>query len=281
MPELEIVRVPGLLDYAEGLALQQRLRADVVAGRSPGALVLCEHPSVYTAGRRTEPSDLPSDGSAVVEVDRGGRITWHGPGQLVAYPIVRLAQPLDVVAWVRDLEQVLLDAAAGVGVTAERVEGRSGAWVPRPDRANHDKVGAIGLHVAEGVTSHGIAINCDNALDAYAAIVPCGIADAWVTTLSRAVGRPVPVEEVATLVAQGVQAAFDGMHTGHRIASGARAAQTSRAAGTGRAAEPTPPVEPDHPTSPDQPTSPDRLAGGDPCLPSGPDRTIHLQEALA
>lgn len=215
MPELEIVRVPGLLGYAEGLALQQRLRGDVVAGRSPGALVLCEHPSVYTAGRRTEPSDLPTNGAPVVEVDRGGRITWHGPGQLVAYPILRLAEPLDVVAWVRDLEQVIIDAADAVGVTAERIDGRSGAWVPTSPPA---KVGAIGLHVAEGVTSHGIAINCENDLEAYAAIVPCGIADADVTTLSAAAGRPVTVDDLADHVAARVQAAFDGMHTGNRIA---------------------------------------------------------------
>lgn len=224
MPELEIVRRPGLLDYTEGLTLQQQLRADVVAGRSPGALVLCEHPSVYTAGRRTEPSDLPTDGSPVVEVDRGGRITWHGPGQLVAYPIVRLAQPLDVVAWVRDLEQVIIDAAAAVGVHAERVEGRSGAWTSQGDgrAAATAKVGAIGLHVAEGVTSHGIAINCTNALDAYAAIVPCGIADAGVTTLSAAAGRTISVDEVAAVVADRTQAAVDGMHSRNRISIPAR-----------------------------------------------------------
>jgi len=225
MPALEIVRRPGLLDYPEGLDLQRQLHAEVVAGRSPGALVLCEHPSVYTAGRRTEPSDLPTNGAPVVEVDRGGRITWHGPGQLVAYPIVRLAEPLDVVAWVRDLEQVIIDVAAAVGVRAARIEGRSGAWITHD--AGHDdagtrtadKVGAIGLHVAEGVTSHGIAINCTNALDAYAAIVPCGIADAGVTTLSAAAGRTVTVDEVATAVARRVQDAVDGMHTGDRIST--------------------------------------------------------------
>ncbi|WP_420368027.1 lipoyl(octanoyl) transferase LipB [Curtobacterium sp. L1-20] len=222
MPDLEIIRPPGLLDHATGVVLQQQLRADVVAGRSPGALVLCEHPSVYTAGRRTEPSDLPSDGSPVVEVDRGGRITWHGPGQLVAYPVVRLAEPLDVVAWVRDLEQVLLDAAAAVGVRAERVDGRSGAWVPGPAGTPHAKVGAIGLHVAEGVTSHGIALNCTNALDAYAAIVPCGIADAGVTTLSDAAGRTVTVDEVAGVVADRVGDAVHGMRTGDRISSTTR-----------------------------------------------------------
>jgi lipoyl(octanoyl) transferase len=222
MPELEIIRPPGLLDHADGIALQHDLHRAVVAGRSPGALVLCEHPSVYTAGRRTEPSDLPIDGSPVVEVDRGGRITWHGPGQLVAYPIVRLAEPLDVVAWVRDLEQVIIDAARAVGVHAERVDGRSGAWVRGTAGAPHAgsplaKVGAIGLHVAEGVTSHGIAVNCDNALDAYAAIVPCGIADAGVTTLSAAADRHVTVDDLADVVAARVQAAFDGMHAGTRI----------------------------------------------------------------
>jgi lipoyl(octanoyl) transferase len=218
MPELEIIRWPGLLDLEEGLRVQRAFHADVVAGRSPGAVVLCEHPSVYTAGRRTEPGDLPTDGSPVVEVDRGGRITWHGPGQLVAYPVVRLAEPLDVVAWVRSLEQVLIDAAATVGVHARRVPGRSGAWVPRTGApgvgapAAHDKVGAIGLHVAEGVSSHGIALNCDNALDAYAAIVPCGIADAGVTTLSWVAGRPVTVDDAAAVVGPGIQRAYDAMH---------------------------------------------------------------------
>ena len=202
MPELEIVRHHGLLDYSDGLALQRDLHADVVAGRSPGVLVLCEHPSVYTAGRRTEPSDLPTNGARVVDTDRGGRITWHGPGQLVAYPIVRLAEPLDVVA-----------------------------WVPGTDGSPAAKVGAIGLHVAEGVTSHGIAINCDNALDAYAAIVPCGIADAGVTTLSAAAalaGRAhVTVDDLAPLVADCIRQAVDGMHSGRRISTTAPSASTS------------------------------------------------------
>lgn len=180
--------------------------------------MLCEHPSVYTAGRRTEPSDLPTNGAPVIDVDRGGRITWHGPGQLVAYPIVRLVAPIDVVAWVRDLEQVIVDAAASAGVHAERVDGRSGAWVRGADGTPPAKVGAIGLHVAEGVTTHGIAINCTNTLDAYAAIVPCGIADAGVTTLSAAVGRPVTVDELAPVVARRIQDAVDGMRRGERIA---------------------------------------------------------------
>ncbi|WIB14422.1 lipoyl(octanoyl) transferase LipB [Curtobacterium sp. MCPF17_050] len=202
MTDLEVVRRPGLLPYTEGLALQRSLHTDVVAGRSPGVLVLCEHPSVYTAGRRTQPADLPTGGSPVVEVDRGGRITWHGPGQLVAYPIVRLGEPLDVVAWVRSLEQVLIDAAAAVGVPAERVPGRSGAWVGTGPTAA--KVGAVGLHVSQGVSSHGIALNCSNPLTAFEAIVPCGIADAGVTTLSLAAGRPVSVDDVVEVVTAGV-----------------------------------------------------------------------------
>jgi len=222
VPQLEIIRWPGLLAYEEGLAVQRAYHADVVAGRSPGAVVLCEHPSVYTAGRRTEPSDLPTDGSPVVDVDRGGRITWHGPGQLVAYPIVRLPEPLDVVAWVRDLEQVVLDAVTAVGLTAERVAGRSGVWLPRPDGGPYDKVGAIGLHVAEGVSSHGIAVNCDNDLTPFAAIVPCGIADAGVTTLTHAAGRHVTVDEVAAVVGPRIQQAVDGMHAGTRISSTTR-----------------------------------------------------------
>ncbi|MBF4604477.1 lipoyl(octanoyl) transferase LipB [Curtobacterium sp. VKM Ac-2884] len=245
MPELEIVRPAGLLDYAEGLALQRDLHADVVAGRSPGALVLCEHPSVYTAGRRTEPSDLPTNGAPVVDADRGGRITWHGPGQLVAYPIVRLAVPIDVVAWVRDLEQVIIDAAATVGVDARRIDGRSGAWTSGSaptTGASPAKLGAIGLHVAEGVTTHGIAINCDNALDAYAAIVPCGIADAGVTTLSAAAGRPVTVADLADVVVDRIRAAEHGMRSGDRISRAARSAPSTSTAATSTAATSTAPA---------------------------------------
>ncbi len=184
-----------LLDYTEGLALQRRLHAEVVDGATGQALILCQHPSVYTAGTRTQESDLPRDGSPVVEADRGGRITWHGPGQLVAYPIVRLPEPVDVVAHVRALEQVVIDVCAGFGVDAERIDGRSGAWVRGPFR--DEKVGAIGIRVAQGVTMHGISLNCDNSLDPYATIVACGIADAGVTTLSRAAGRTISVLDVA------------------------------------------------------------------------------------
>lgn len=190
------------LDYLDGCALQRDLHDDVVLHRRDGALVICQHASVYTAGRRTEPGDLPRDGSPVVETDRGGRITWHGPGQLVAYPIVRLPEPLDVVAHVRALEDVLLEVCAAVGVAAVRVPGRSGAWLPGAltTSGRDEKVGAVGVRVAHGVTLHGVSLNCDNPLDPYAAIVPCGIADAGVTTLTRASGRPVSPADVADLL---------------------------------------------------------------------------------
>ncbi|WP_461963100.1 lipoyl(octanoyl) transferase LipB [Curtobacterium sp. 24E2] len=210
---------------------------------------------MYTAGRRTEPADLPTNGAPVVDVDRGGRITWHGPGQLVAYPIVRLAVPIDVVAWVRDLEQVIIDAAATVGVDARRIDGRSGAWTSSPTTgavpttgsppttgASPAKVGAIGLHVAEGVTTHGIAINCDNALDAYAAIVPCGIADAGVTTLSAAAGHPVTVSDLADVVVDRIRAAEHGMRSGDRISRAARSAASISTAATSTAATSTAPA---------------------------------------
>ncbi|WP_239451938.1 lipoyl(octanoyl) transferase LipB [Frondihabitans sp. PAMC 28766] len=188
----------ALLDYGEGLALQRRLHAEVVAGTLDHALILCQHADVYTAGTRTQPTDLPRDGSPVIEADRGGRITWHGRGQLVAYPIVRLPEPVDVVAHVRALEQIVIDVCAAVGVTAERIEGRSGAWVRGV--FGDEKVGAIGIRVAQGVTMHGISLNCDNSLEPYSTIVACGIADAGVTTLSRAVGRRILPADVVDLV---------------------------------------------------------------------------------
>jgi lipoyl(octanoyl) transferase len=192
------------LDYTEGLALQRRLHAEVVDGTTAQALILCQHASVYTAGTRTQESDLPRDGSPVVTADRGGRITWHGPGQLVAYPVVRLPEPVDVVAHVRALEQVVIDVCARFGVHAERIEGRSGAWVRAPFR--DEKVGAIGIRVAQGVTMHGISLNCDNSLDPYATIVACGIADAGVTTLSRAAGRTISVSDVVDVLEERLDA---------------------------------------------------------------------------
>jgi len=198
--------------YIEALERQRALHADVVAGRAQDTVILLEHPSVYTAGRRTEPEDRPRDGTPVVDVDRGGRITWHGPGQLVGYPIVRLPEPLDVVAHVRRLEDALLGLLADLGIDGRRVDGRSGVWVrgTTPDGAPRDeKVAAVGVRVAERVTMHGFALNCCNALDAYDRIVPCGIRDAGVTTLSRVLGRTVTPADIVPLLRPHLVRALD------------------------------------------------------------------------
>ncbi len=196
---------PDLLPYPEALALQRSIHSAVVEGSKPDTVLLLEHPSVFTAGTRTEASERPDDGSPVIDVDRGGKITWHGPGQLVGYPILRLNDPVDVVAYVRRLEQLLIEAIAHFGVTGVRVAGRSGVWVI--DGAREEKIAAIGIRVAGGVTMHGFALNCSNSLDAYEHIVACGIRDAGVTTLSRELGREV----TPALVAAVVTGLFDGV----------------------------------------------------------------------
>ncbi|MGC4889359.1 lipoyl(octanoyl) transferase LipB [Micromonospora sp. DT227] len=190
----------GRLDYQAAWDEQRRLHEAVVAGERGDTVLLLEHPSVYTAGKRTEPWDRPMDGTPVVDVDRGGKITWHGPGQLVGYPIVRLPDPVDVVAYVRRTEQLLIDVCAEVGLTAGRVEGRSGVWVPADDRGPARKVAAIGIRVARGVTLHGFSINCDCDLGFFDRIVPCGIRDAGVTSLAAELGRPVTVADVLPVV---------------------------------------------------------------------------------
>ncbi|RUQ97584.1 lipoyl(octanoyl) transferase LipB [Labedella endophytica] len=195
---------PHTLPYDEGLRLQRTIHAEVVAGERPDTVILCEHDPVYTAGSRTEPGDLPRDGSPVVEVDRGGRITWHGPGQLVGYPIVRLGSNRDVVGHVRRLEQVMIDAAGRVGVSGVRIPGRSGVWVLAS--GGPVKVGAVGVRVVSGTTMHGFALNCSNTLDAYGTIVPCGISDAGVSTLSIEAHRPVDPVDLAEIVAAGFAA---------------------------------------------------------------------------
>ncbi|PWW24786.1 lipoyl(octanoyl) transferase [Geodermatophilus normandii] len=205
MTELRVVRA-GTVPYEEAWARQREIHAARVAGEGPDTLLLLEHPSVYTAGRRTEPHERPFDGTPVVDVDRGGKITWHGPGQLVGYPIVALPDPVDVVAHVRRLEDALMQVCGSLGVETVRVDGRSGVWLPadapgpdsrfRPER----KIAAIGVRVARGVTMHGFALNCDPDLGAFGAIVPCGIADAGVTSLSAELGRDVPVAEVLDAV---------------------------------------------------------------------------------
>jgi len=186
------------VDYERAWTLQRELHARVVTGDALDTVLLLEHPPVYTAGRRTHPSDRPVDGTPVIDVDRGGRITWHGPGQLVGYPIVRLASPVDVVAYVRRLEEALIGVCADLGVEAGRVEGRSGVWIAAdagPGGRRERKIAAIGVRVAQGVTMHGFALNCDPDLSWYSRIVPCGIPDADVTSLSAELGRDVPVAE--------------------------------------------------------------------------------------
>lgn len=184
--------------YLEALEHQRALHADVVAGRAPDTVILLEHASVYTAGKRTEDSERPADGTPVIDVDRGGKITWHGPGQLVGYPILRLPDPIDVVGYVRWIEQILIDVLAELGVTAQRVPGRSGVWITGGIR--DEKIAAIGIRVAEGVTMHGFALNCSNSFEAYEKIVACGIRDAGITSVSRVLGRTVTPEEVVPIL---------------------------------------------------------------------------------
>lgn len=203
-PDLEVVDLgPTPVDYEETWELQRSVHADVVAGTRPDTLLLCQHLPVYTAGRRTASWDRPVDGTRVVDVDRGGRITWHGPGQLVAYPIVRLATPIDVVEYVRALEAAVIDLCADHGLTARRVDGRSGVWFPAATPSGRDrKVAAIGVRVAKGVTMHGIAINCSPDLSAFGLIVPCGLPDADVTSLTVESGRTITVDDVTARTTQ-------------------------------------------------------------------------------
>jgi lipoyl(octanoyl) transferase len=208
---LEIQKVglsPDYVPYLEGWELQRRIHSEVVGGERPDTLLLLEHEAVYTAGKRTEPAERPVDGTPVVDVDRGGKITWHGPGQLVGYPIVRLPEPVDVVAHVRRLEGILIDVLRERGVDGYRVDGRSGVWVRRP--LSEDKVAAIGVRVQRGVTMHGFALNCDNSLAGFRQIIPCGIADAGVTTLSEILGADVS----PTAIVDEVAAAFDAAYAG-------------------------------------------------------------------
>lgn len=202
------VRHLGTVDYRTAYDLQHALAADRADGTlDHDVLLLLEHPSTYTAGKRTEPTDLPTNGAPVIDVDRGGRITWHGPGQLVGYPIVRLAEPLDVVEYVRRVEAGLIDVCARHGVATGRVVGRSGVWIRDP--AGERKLGQIGIRVARGVTLHGFALNVDPDLSAFGAIVPCGIADAGVTSLTREAGVPLTVTDVLDETATAVAGALD------------------------------------------------------------------------
>lgn len=203
LKSLDVVPVgfgEAAVPYEQAWALQRQVHDEVVRGTRPSTVLLLEHPPVYTAGKRTNSWERPTDGTPVVDVDRGGRITWHGPGQLVGYPIIRLADPIDVVAYVRRVEALLIDVCDGFGVRGVRVDGRSGVWLPGGEAVLDRKLGAIGVRVARGVTMHGFALNCDCSLDAFNAIVPCGITDAGVTTLTQEVGQTVSVSDVLPVV---------------------------------------------------------------------------------
>ncbi|MEB3034539.1 lipoyl(octanoyl) transferase LipB [[Mycobacterium] nativiensis] len=217
------VRQLGAVDYGTAWQLQRDL-AEARAAGGPDTLLLLEHPPVYTAGRRTEPQERPLDGTPVVDTDRGGKITWHGPGQLVGYPVIGLAEPLDVVNYVRRLEESLIEVCNSLGLNTIRVDGRSGVWLPAGDGRPERKIAAIGVRVARATTLHGFALNCDCDLNAFSSIVPCGIVDAGVTSLSAELGRLTSVDDVRQAVADAVVAALDGLlpvrdHSAPRVTS--------------------------------------------------------------
>jgi lipoyl(octanoyl) transferase len=199
MPEFVLAGFsPQFVDYGEAWLMQKAVHREVVDGVRGETVILLEHASVYTAGKRTEEYERPKDGTPVIDVDRGGKITWHGPGQLVGYPILRLPEPIDVVGYVRWLENVLIASVAEFGVSAQAVEGRSGVWVSTA--GGLEKVAAIGIRVAEHHTMHGFALNCNNSLAPYDTIVACGISDAKTTTLSKLTGRDISVQDVAIVI---------------------------------------------------------------------------------
>lgn len=188
---------PDFVDYEQAWERQREVHAEVVAGTAPDTVLLLEHAAVYTAGKRTEAHERPLDGTPVIDVDRGGKITWHGPGQIVGYPIVALPEvPIDVVAHVRRLEEVMIRTCAEFDVAVERVDGRTGVWVREDERGPDRKLGAIGVRVSRRVTMHGFALNCDNDLGWADVIIPCGIADAGVSTLTKEAGRRITVQDV-------------------------------------------------------------------------------------
>jgi lipoyl(octanoyl) transferase len=212
---VDVLRLP-VVPYLEAWDLQRDLAARRAAGDAPDTLILLEHPDVYTAGRRTEDAERPFDGTPVVDVDRGGKITWHGPGQLVGYPILALPSPLDVVAYVRVLEDALIAVCAEFGVPAHRVEGRSGVWTMDDQR----KLGAIGIRVRQGVTSHGFALNCSPDLAAFSRIIACGIRDASAGSLTGELGRTVTVAQARPVVERHMLHHLGGFLAGGRPSTG-------------------------------------------------------------
>ena len=188
----------GVMEYLEALELQRSLHGEIAEGHRENTLVLVEHPSVYTAGKRTQDHERPDDGTPVIDVDRGGKITWHGLGQLVGYPIIRLAKPTELVGFVREIETGLIATCSELGLDTTRVEGRSGVWVV--DEKGERKIAAIGIRVARGVTMHGFALNVEPDLSPFEAIIPCGIEDAAVTSLALELGRSISIDDVLPIV---------------------------------------------------------------------------------
>lgn len=199
MPIRVLGLAPDLVDYREALQLQERTEAQVKAGESHGAVYLLEHPAVYTAGRRADPAEYPTDGTPVVPINRGGKVTWHGPGQLIGYPVFELREHLRLVPYVRAVEQVLIDTLGELGVTAFRVEGRSGAWVDT-GLVQPEKIAQIGIHASRGVTTHGFSLNCSTDNEVFHSFIPCGITDAGVTSISQVLGRTVTPADVVPVV---------------------------------------------------------------------------------
>ena len=259
--------------YLAGWDLQRAVHQRRADGEIADVCLMLEHEPVYTAGKRTRPADRPlgDPGAPVVEVDRGGKITWHGPGQLVGYPIIKLREPMDVVGYIRSLEEALIRTCAEFGVTAQQVAGRSGAWItgvapgvpgaspgvpgvapggpgaspggpgggqggPGGGQGGQGasggslggsgggqdrKVGAIGARVARGVTMHGFALNCDCDLSWFGRIVPCGISDAGVTTLSAEAGRRITVADALPVMERHLAEVLG--HDGWRVVEGTQA----------------------------------------------------------
>ena len=195
--DLTAVIHAGILDFQEAWQLQRETVEGIIAGSTPNTLFLLQHPSVYTAGRMTKLEDRPTDGTPVIDVDRGGKITWHGLGQLVGYPIVKLKNRSDVVGFVREVETALIDVCLSFGIPAERYCERSGVWIR--DEKGDRKIAAIGMRVAKGVTMHGFALNVNPDLTAYDKIIPCGYSDTGVTSMAKELGREITIEEVLPL----------------------------------------------------------------------------------
>ena len=197
----------GLVEYRKAWEYQREIQAGVIAGESPNTLILLEHPSVYTAGRRTQLDERPIDGTPVIDVDRGGKITWHGEGQLVGYPIIKLRNRNDVVGFVREIENALIAACSEFAVKTERYCERSGVWIR--DAKGDRKIAAIGIRVAKGVTMHGFALNINPDMSAYNHISPCGFTDTGVTSLAKELGRDISISEVLPVVERHILLALD------------------------------------------------------------------------